>query len=100
MVSSGKPAKSIQPSLGAQVELWQEFQEFQDQVLIDLVKQHSVTCAEKLECLLLLKSGENGIKNAILLKEDMPLLQHLQHLPVYHWSWPEVTELIMSLNYH
>ncbi len=85
MVSSGKPAKSIQPSLGAQVELWQEFQEFQDLVPIDLVKLHSVTCAEKPECLLLLKSGENGIKNAMFNKEDMPLLQPLLLLHALHW---------------
>jgi hypothetical protein len=66
----------------------------------ELVKLLSVTCAERLECSLHLKSGETGIKNATSLKEDMPLPQLLLPPLALHSSWPEVIKSIPSQNSH
>lgn len=52
-------------SHGEPVELLQEFQELVEVVLLDLVKVLSVTCVEKVECLLHLKPGEDGTEKLI-----------------------------------
>jgi hypothetical protein len=55
---------------GVQVELLLEFQELPVVVLKELVKLLLVTWLEKVECLLHLKLGEDGIEKLILNKED------------------------------
>lgn len=87
-------------SHGVQVELSQESLEFLEVVPQELVKLLSVTCAERLECLLHLKSGETGIKNATSPREDMPLPQLLLLPLVLHSSWLEVTKSTPSQNSH
>jgi hypothetical protein len=50
------------------------FPEFLDPVPTEPVKPLSVTCVEKVECLLPSKPGEDGTEKSILTKEDMLLL--------------------------
>lgn len=68
-------------SLGELVEPSLVFQEFQDQVLTDLVKPLSVTCVDQVECSLPYTHGEDGLEELILNKKDTPLLPLLP-LPV------------------
>ena len=70
---SGKPVLNTPPNHGEPVEPSQESLESLVPELPELVKPLSVTCAERLECSLHLRSGENGIKDATSPKEDMPL---------------------------
>merc|ERR1712072_288786 len=59
-----------------------------------------ITCAEKQECLLHSRSGEDGIEKLMLLKVDMPSLPHLQHPPVLLLLWLEVIKFKMYQNSH
>jgi len=97
---SGKPVLNTPPSHGEPVEPSQESLESLEVELPELVKPLSVTCAERLECSLLSRSGENGIKNAMSLKEDMPLLLPSPLLPAPHSSWPEDTKLMEFQSSH
>jgi len=83
---------------GEPVEPSQEFLESLEVVLPELVKPPLVTCAERLECSLLLKSGENGIKNAMSLKEDMLLPPHSLPLLALLLLWQEDTKLKVFQN--
>merc|ERR1711957_229013 len=78
----------------------QESQESQVQELPELDRPLSVTCAEKLECSLPSRSGENATLRSTSPKEDMPLplpslLPHA--LPL---SWLEDIMSTMSQNSH
>ena len=84
---------------GVLVEPWQESQEFLDLVLADQDRPHLVTCAEKLECMHHLRSGESGTEKLTSPKEDTLSPLPLQHLHVLHLLWQEVTELTMSQNF-
>jgi len=90
-LSSTRLVVSTPPSHGVPVEQSQESQEFRDLVLPDLAKLLSVTCAERPECSLHSKSGENGTPRQTSPKDVTPSL--LLSLPVlaHHSSWPEVT---------
>lgn len=57
-----KPVWNTQPKVGEQVELYPEFQEFQEVVPIEVVKLPSVTNVEKVECLPPYTLGEDGIE--------------------------------------
>merc|ERR1712166_471997 len=79
------------PSHGEQVELYLVSQESLDLVLPEQDKLPSVTCAEKLECSLHLKSGEDGTERSMSPKEDMLLPLPSPHLPLPLLLWLEVT---------
>jgi hypothetical protein len=100
MPSSTKPELNTPLNHGEPVEPSQEFLEFLEVVLPELVKPLLVTCAERLECSLLSKSGENGIKSATSLKEDMLLHLHLLPLLALLLLWPEDIKLKVFQNSH
>lgn len=69
---------------GVQEEPLLVFQEFLDQEHIDLDKQHLVINAEREECQLQLKYGEDGIEELISNKRDMLQLQQLLQQALSH----------------
>jgi len=77
MESKKKLVCNTQPNLGEPVEPLPVFPEFLDLVPTELVKPLSVTCVEKVECSLPLKSTEDGTEKLMSTKEDMPLPQLL-----------------------
>merc|ERR1712086_1167356 len=100
MLLSMSLVKNTQLNHGELVEPSQESQESLDPVLQEPVRLPLVTCAERPECLLHSKSGENGTEELILLKEDMPLPQLLQLLQLLLLLWLEFIMLTMSQNSH
>ena len=75
------------------------FPELEDPVPTEVVKELSVTCAEKEECTLLLRPIEDGTEKSTSNKRDMPLLPHsLPPLLPLLFS-PEDTEWWKFLNF-
>jgi len=85
---------------GVQVEPSLVFQESQVPVPPELVKPLSVTCAERLECSLHLRFGENGTLRLTSSKEDPLLPQPSLHQHAPHSLWLEVITSKMSQNSH
>ena len=69
---STKQVLNTPPNPGVQEEPSLVFQESQVLVPPELVKPLLVTCAERLECLLPSRSGENGTLRSTSSKEELP----------------------------
>jgi len=69
---------------GVLVEQLLVFPEFLEVEHQEQDKELLVTCVEEVECLHQQEHGENGTEKLILVQEDLPVLQQLQHLQFQH----------------
>lgn len=92
MESIGLPVSYTLQSLGELVVLLPVFQEFRDLVPTDQAKLPSVTCAVKVTCSPLSRSGEDGTERLTPTRRDTPLLLLWLPPPAHHSSRPVVTE--------
>jgi len=79
-------------SHGELEELLLVFLEYLEEVPTDLDRELSVTCVERVECLLQTKSGEDGIDESMLSRRDSLSSQLWLDLLFPLWSWPEDIE--------
>lgn len=100
MESTGLPVNCTLQSLGELVALSPVFHVFRDLVPTDQAKLPSVTCAVKVTCSLLLRSGEDGTERSIPTRRDTLLLLLWPPPPAHHSFKPVVTELRKSQSYH
>jgi len=92
MESIGLQVSYTLQSLGELVALSPVFQEFRDLVPTDQAKLPSVTCAVKVTCSPLSRSGEDGTERLTPTRRDTPLLLLWLPPPAHHSSRLVVTE--------